>query len=191
MSTVATNQVWNVPNVLSMIRLSLAILVGLLIEWRYLAMGAVIFIIAASTDFVDGWWARRYGQVTKLGRVLDPFVDKIIVTAALVALVSLPGSGWAAWMVTVIVGRELLVTTIRAMVEGQGGDFSAQKLGKWKMLLQCAAIVSSMLSLHSEANDSWLVQVNNILIWLAIVLTILSGIDYVVKAIRLSQQPEL
>jgi CDP-diacylglycerol--glycerol-3-phosphate 3-phosphatidyltransferase len=187
MSSVATNQIWNVPNVLSMIRLALALLVGLLIEWRYLAVGVVVFIVAASTDFVDGWWARRYGQITKLGRVLDPFVDKIIVTAALVALVALPGSGWAAWMVTVIIGRELLVTTIRAMVEGQGGDFSAKWLGKWKMLLQCSAIVSSMLALHLSSNYAWLAPVNITLIWLALLLTILSGIDYVVKAVRLSQ----
>jgi CDP-diacylglycerol--glycerol-3-phosphate 3-phosphatidyltransferase len=90
-------------------------------------------------------------------------------------------------MVTVIIGRELLVTTIRAMVEGQGGDFSAKWLGKWKMLLQCSAIVSSMLALHLSSNYAWLAPVNITLIWLALLLTILSGIDYVVKAVRLSQ----
>ncbi|MEZ6075899.1 MAG: CDP-alcohol phosphatidyltransferase family protein [Pirellulaceae bacterium] len=64
------------------------------------------FVIAASTDFLDGWWARRFNQITKLGRVLDPFVDKIIVTAALIALVGQAASQIAPWMVTVILGRE-------------------------------------------------------------------------------------
>ena len=79
---------------------------------------------------------RRFNQITKLGRMLDPFVDKIIITAAMVALVGQPGSRIDAWMVTLIIGRELLVTSIRAMVEGKGGDFSARWFGKWKMVAQ-------------------------------------------------------
>jgi CDP-diacylglycerol--glycerol-3-phosphate 3-phosphatidyltransferase len=184
----ASSQVWNVPNILSLIRLLLAAVVGVLIEWEFFLISAILFLIAASTDFVDGWWARRYGQVTKLGRILDPFVDKIIITAALVALVGIPGSGIAAWMVTVIVGRELLVTSLRAMVEGQGGDFSARWMGKWKMVLQCAAIVSSLLLLQFGGNQPWLRPVTAVLIWLAVAITVASGADYVVKAVQLSRQ---
>lgn len=180
------NQIWNVPNVLSLIRLSLALVVGLLIEWQYYLLAALLFLLAASTDFVDGWWARKYGQVTKLGRVLDPFVDKIIVTAALIALVGEQGSGISAWMVTVIVGRELLVTSLRAMVEGKGGDFSARWLGKWKMVLQCAAIVSSLLLLTYGATQTWIGPTTLALVWIAVLITIASGVDYVVKAVRLS-----
>lgn len=189
-STIGGNgkSVWNVPNTLSLTRLLLSVLVGVLIEWNYYLVAMIVFIIAASTDFVDGWWARRYGQVTKLGRVLDPFVDKIIITAALIALVGAAGSQVRAWMVTVIVGRELLVTTIRAMIEGQGGDFSARWLGKWKMLFQCAAIVSSLLLLTFGASQPWLATATLLLIWMAVIITIASGIDYVVKAIQISQQ---
>lgn len=180
--------IWNVPNSLSMARLILAILVGFLIEWKFFFAALIIFIIAASTDFVDGWWARRYGQVTKLGRVLDPFVDKIIITAALVALVGATGSKVPAWMVTVIIGRELLITSLRAMVEGKGGDFSARWLGKWKMLFQCAAIVSSLLLLLYGTTQTWLSIATTILLWVAVISTVASGFDYVVKVVQLNKQ---
>lgn len=182
--TAALNTVWNVPNSLSLIRLVLAILVGLLIEWQLFLPAIIVFVLAASTDFLDGWWARRYGQVTKLGRVLDPFVDKIIITAALVALVGANGSRVPAWIVTVVIGRELLVTSLRAMVEGQGGDFSARWLGKWKMLFQCAAIVSSLLLLQFGQTNPWLNQTTVALVWLALVITVASGVDYVIKAVK-------
>lgn len=171
-----------------MTRLVLAILVGFLIEWEFFFAGMIVFIVAASTDFIDGWWARKYGQVTKLGRVLDPFVDKIIITAAMVALVGIPGSKMAAWMVTVTIGRELLVTSIRAMVEGKGGDFSARWLGKWKMLFQCAAVVSSLLLLQFGKTQAWLNTATSILLWLAVISTVASGFDYVAKAVQLSKQ---
>ena len=180
--------IWNVPNSLSMARLILAVLVGFLIEWKFFLAAMIIFIVAASTDFVDGWWARRYGQVTKLGRVLDPFVDKIIITAALVALVGATGSKVPAWMVTVIIGRELLITSLRAMVEGKGGDFSARWLGKWKMLFQCAAIVSSLLFLLYGTTQTWLSIATTILLWVAVISTVASGFDYVVKVVQLNKQ---
>jgi CDP-diacylglycerol--glycerol-3-phosphate 3-phosphatidyltransferase len=180
--------VWNVPNALSMTRLVLAFTVGVIIELEWYLAAAIVFILAASTDFIDGWWARKFNQVTKFGRILDPFVDKIIITAALVALVGAIGSQVQAWMVTVIIGREILVTSIRAMVEGQGGDFSARWLGKWKMLVQCVAIVSSLLLLHGlDDRADWLVWTTRAMLYLAVLITIASGWDYVVQAIRLSK----
>lgn len=179
------DQIWNVPNALSLVRLVLAVVVGLLIELGAFLPAMLAFLIAASTDFVDGWWARRFNQVTKLGRILDPFVDKIIVTAALVALVGQPGSQIAAWMVTLILGREFLVTSIRAMVEGKGGDFSARWLGKWKMLIQCAAIVSSLWLLNAPQN--WLFWTTAVLAWAAVMITLASGVDYVTQVLRMSK----
>ncbi|MEZ6138375.1 MAG: CDP-diacylglycerol--glycerol-3-phosphate 3-phosphatidyltransferase [Pirellulaceae bacterium] len=186
-------QVWNVPNALSMARLILALGVGVLIEWGAFLLALIVFLIAASTDFLDGWWARKFDQVTKLGRILDPFVDKIIITAALIALVGATGSQVSAWMVTVIIGREFLVTSIRAMVEGSGGDFSARWLGKWKMVVQCAAVVASLLLLHQtfdQASESiaWLQWTTLALMWLAVIITVASGWDYVVQAIKLSRK---
>lgn len=177
-----SDKIWNVPNALTMTRLALAGGVGIMIEcgWYFSAM--VAFIIAASTDFLDGWWARRFNQITKLGRVLDPFVDKIIVTAALVALVAEPNSQIAPWMVTVILGREFLVTSLRAMIEGQGGDFSARWMGKWKMLVQCAAIIASLWLL--QAPQAWLQWTTLVLAYAAVAITVASGLDYVVQAVR-------
>ena len=182
-----SSKVLNIPNTLSMIRLVLAIGVGALIETGFFMAAMITFLIAASTDFIDGWWARKFNQVTKVGRVLDPFVDKIIITAALIALVGVPGSCVAAWMVTVIIGREFLVTSIRAMVEGKGGDFSARWLGKVKMFVQCAAVVSSLLLLQDPSQSSWLKPTTIVLLWSATAITIASGADYVLQAIKISR----
>jgi CDP-diacylglycerol--glycerol-3-phosphate 3-phosphatidyltransferase len=88
-------------------------------------------------------------------------------------------------MVTLIIGRELLVTSIRAMVEGKGGDFSARWLGKWKMVAQSAAIISSLWLL--ETPQVWLAWTTSALVWLALAMTVGSGVDYVVQALRISR----
>jgi CDP-diacylglycerol---glycerol-3-phosphate 3-phosphatidyltransferase len=182
----ASSKIFNVPNSLSLVRLVLAILVGVLIELHLFLPAAIVFVIAASTDFVDGWWARKFNQVTKLGRILDPFVDKIIITAALIALVGVPGSHVNAWMTTVIIGREFLVTSLRAMVEGKGGDFSARWLGKVKMLVQCVAVVACLLMLQYKT-ALWIPPVAIISLWAAVAITVASGADYVHQAIKLSR----
>lgn len=187
----ARSQVVNVPNALSTLRLILAIGVGMLIELGYYTTAWIVFIVAASTDWVDGYWARRFNQITKLGRILDPFVDKIIITASMIALVGVPGSGVAAWMVTVIVGRELLVTSLRGMVEGAGGDFSARWLGKWKFLFQCIAVVACLILVSSVAPPAWLLWSSRIALWLAVITTIASGVDYVLLVVNLARQKKL
>lgn len=176
----------NVPNALSSIRLVMALGVGILIELELYIPAMITFLIAASTDFLDGWWARKFNQVTKLGRILDPFVDKIIITAALVALAGVEGSQVLPWMVTLIIGREFLVTSLRAMIEGSGGDFSARWLGKWKMVVQCAAVVASLLLLDN-ASSAFYLWSTIILIWAAVIITVASGVDYVIQAMKMSR----
>ena len=139
--------IYNVPNALTSVRFALAIAVMLLIPSGEYLIGLIIFIVAASTDWMDGYWARKYGQVTKLGRIFDPFVDKIIICGTFIALVEVEGSGVKSWMATIVVGRELLVTSLRGMIEGSGGDFSASQLGKWKMVLQCGAVIAILVAL--------------------------------------------
>jgi CDP-diacylglycerol--glycerol-3-phosphate 3-phosphatidyltransferase len=181
----ASNQVVNVPNSLSALRFVLAILVCIWIEQQWYLAALIGFIVAVSTDWIDGYWARRFNQVTKLGRILDPFVDKIIISGTLIGLVGQPGSGLSAWIATVVVGRELLVTSLRGMIEGQGGDFSAKQLGKWKMVLQCAAVIICLLGLMwKETTPAWLPWVRTITIWIAVILTIVSGVEYILLAIR-------
>jgi CDP-diacylglycerol--glycerol-3-phosphate 3-phosphatidyltransferase len=139
---------------------------------------------------MDGYWARKYGQITKLGRIFDPFVDKIIICGTFIALVEIPESGVASWMATIVVGRELLVTSLRGMIEGAGGDFSAKQLGKWKMVLQCAAVIAVLLKLIFPDVGLWQ-MLGPLLLWSAILLTIYSGYDYTVAAARMMGEPSV
>jgi CDP-diacylglycerol--glycerol-3-phosphate 3-phosphatidyltransferase len=155
------------------------------IEQQWFLASLIAFIVAVSTDWIDGYWARKYNQVTKLGRILDPFVDKIIICGTMIGLVGQPASGLAPWIATVVVGRELLVTSLRGMIEGKGGDFSAKQLGKWKMVLQCAAVVACLLTLiYVNDTPDWLLWTRAVLIWGAVGLTVISGIEYILLAIR-------
>ena len=182
--TSASSSNWNVPNALSSVRLLLAIVVCMLIEWRLLLPAVICFLVAACTDWIDGWWARRFQQVTKLGRILDPFVDKMIICGAMIALCAVPNSAIAPWMATLVVGRELLVTSLRGMVEGQGGDFSAKQMGKWKMVAQCGAIVSVLIELLYATAPVWLHWTSIAFVWSAILLTVLSGMEYVMLVLK-------
>ena len=185
--TSASSSNWNVPNSLSAVRLILAIIVCILIEARFLFPAVICFLVAASTDWIDGWWARRFQQVTKLGRILDPFVDKVIICGAMIALCAVPNSAITPWMATLVVCRELLVTSLRGMIEGQGGDFSAKQLGKWKMVAQCGAIVSVLFELQYVTAPAWLHWTSIALVWLAILLTVLSGLEYVLLMVKKPQ----
>lgn len=188
--TPATTQtVWNVPNQITLSRLALAIALFVLVPFGQYGIGMIVFLIAAGTDWVDGYWARKYGQVTKLGRVLDPFVDKVIICGAFIYLAAIPDSGIVAWMAVIVVARELLVTALRSFLEGEGADFSAQMSGKLKMVLQCAAVTASLLALSYgsvEARPQWVAVGLQICVWGAVILTIYSGVEYVRRAIALA-----
>ncbi|MCS7467968.1 CDP-diacylglycerol--glycerol-3-phosphate 3-phosphatidyltransferase [Stieleria sp. ICT_E10.1] len=185
--SIGKRSIYNVPNALTSIRFAMAIAVMALIPAGYFLAATVVFLVAASTDWMDGYWARKYGQVTKFGRIFDPFVDKIIICGSFIALVGVANSPVASWMATLVVGRELLVTSLRGMVEGSGKDFSASWLGKWKMVLQCAAVVASLIFLQYETAPSWLSFTTLGLVWGSILLTVYSGYDYTLAAARLMQ----
>ena len=179
-------KVFNIPNQLTAARFVLAILVFVLIVYERYFGAMIVFIIAASTDWIDGYWARRFNQVTKLGRMFDPFVDKIIICGTFIFLVAVPDSGVQAWMAVVIVGRELLVTALRSYLEGEGADFSASMSGKLKMVVQCLAAVLALFALYygsprTEALQ-WAVVIS---IWAAVLLTVYSGVAYAYRAIVL------
>lgn len=179
----AGDAILNVPNTLSLIRLVLSFVVFLLIGYQQFRAANLIFLFAVATDWVDGYWARKYNQVTKFGRVLDPFVDKIIICGTFIYLAANPDSRVSAGAATIVVGRELLVTALRSMIEGKGGDFSAKQLGKWKMVAQCAAAVSSMILLQlgkdHVVSQTWLAYTTIGLVWFAVAITIVSGAEYV------------
>lgn len=180
------SEVVNVPNLLTAARLVLSIVVFALIAAGAFLPALISFVVAASTDWVDGYWARKYGQVTKLGRMFDPFVDKIIICGTFIFLAAVPQSGLGAWMAVVVVGRELLVTALRSAVEGRGGDFSANMAGKLKMVFQCLAVVASLLFLrfgHRPEAQRFALLVPAAA-WIAIVSTVYSGSLYVTAAMR-------
>jgi CDP-diacylglycerol--glycerol-3-phosphate 3-phosphatidyltransferase len=194
-----SNTILNVPNVLTTVRFVLSIVVFVLIPLGHYLAAMIVFLVAASTDWIDGWWARKYNQVTKLGRIFDPFVDKIIICGTFIYLAAEAGSGIAPWMAVVVMGREMLVTAIRGFIEQQGGDFSAQMAGKLKMVFQCAAAVASLLALNHLRADvaspgplpDWLYWSLQISVWLAVILTVYSGLEYVVAATRILSRREV
>jgi CDP-diacylglycerol--glycerol-3-phosphate 3-phosphatidyltransferase len=196
----ASNTIVNVPNVFTTIRFVLSIVVFVLIPLEQYAAAVVVFVIAAGTDWFDGWYARKYQQVTKLGRIFDPFVDKIIICGTFIFLAAEKGSGITPWMAVVVMGREMLVTAIRGFIEQQGGDFSAQMAGKLKMVFQCVAAVASLLALRhylvsgsaaaprewlAEPLPAWLYWTLHVSVALAVVSTVYSGLEYIVAAARI------
>jgi CDP-diacylglycerol---glycerol-3-phosphate 3-phosphatidyltransferase len=197
------NIIWNVPNILTMVRLVLSLVVFALLPWQRwecTSAALVLFIIAAGTDWVDGYWARRYNQITKLGRILDPFVDKILICGTFVILAAEQlaagqAFGITGWMAVVIMGREMLVTALRSFIEQGGGDFSAKWLAKWKMGFQCIAAGAAMVCLiyHQQGLTStphWLWWTLVVSLWLTLWTTIHSGIDYIVAAMRILSAKE-
>jgi CDP-diacylglycerol--glycerol-3-phosphate 3-phosphatidyltransferase len=180
--------VFNLPNQLTIARLVLAIVLFGLITFQYWLTSLVVFVVAASTDWLDGYFARKYGLVTVLGRILDPFVDKIIICGAFVCLVAeYPRSGIAGWMAVVVVGRELLITALRSFLEQQGADFSAAMSGKLKMVVQCIAAGVSLfaLSYTADSEPDWVKYLLLVSVWSALALTVYSGVEYVRKAVQL------
>ena len=167
MVTVPVTSFWaklpmNIPNTLTLFRILFSIIVFAMIGLARYELALLFFLLAAGTDALDGWWARRFRQITVFGRVMDPFADKFLICGVFVCLVAVSEltsdrAGYPAWlmlqpwMVIVIVGRELLVTSLRAFVEGAGGDFSAKWIGKLKMVFQCAAILLALLYLSGGA----------------------------------------
>lgn len=187
--------IWNVPNKISAARLLLSFVVFALIPIGWYWSALVAFVIAASTDWVDGWWARKYQQVSQLGRILDPFCDKILICGVFILLAeAMVGFPWYArisgWVAVIVVARELLVTALRGLIEQSGGDFSAKMAGKLKMVLQCLAAGACLAALalnpmaHFEALPPWLKASMVASIWLAVLTTIYSGAEYVAAAAK-------
>ena len=175
---------FNIPNVVTAARFLLSIVVFVLIPLNYYLAALIIFSVAVMTDWVDGYWARRLGQVSKLGRILDPLVDKIIICGTFIVLAIKPDSGIAVWVATVVLCRELLVTALRSFIEQRGGDFSANKAGKLKMVLQCAAIIASLIVLTYGRDESptGMIWASRVFVWIAVISTVQSGLGYALAA---------
>ena len=185
-SSADLDRVWTVPNVLSAARLGIAIACFVAIEQRSWGWALALFLTAALTDWVDGWWARRFGQVSRLGRIFDPLVDKVLVCGAFVLLAARgEGAAIAPWMAVVVVVRELVVTALRAEMERMGHDFSAGLSGKLKMVLQCAAVGLELAACIWPDTEIGGIGVRAAAVgvaWAAVAATAWSGIEYLAKA---------
>lgn len=186
-STALPPRVWNLPNILTASRLVLAVLLFVLIAESQWVTALGVFIAAAITDWLDGFLARRQGLTSAFGRNFDPLVDKVLVCGAFIFLLPEPRAGLVAWMVTLIVGRELIVTGLRSFFESQAANFGADWLGKFKMVLQCAALIAIFVALIlTEATWTRLFDVVDvlraILIWAMLTATALSGAQYLWRA---------
>src|SRR5947209_8214133 len=149
---------WNVPNVLTLSRLAQSVLVFALIANGRYSSALVVFVVAALTDALDGYFARLLDQGTAIGRQLDPLVDKVIVCGAFIYLLSVPANtGLAPWMVTTIVIRELLIQGLRSHLEGGGQAFGAKTAGKLKTLFQCLSISAILVTLGLQPSPGWLI----------------------------------
>jgi len=183
---------WTAPNVLTLFRIAVVpVLVYLLHDPGRLAgfLAALLFFLASLTDYFDGYLARKYGIVTTLGKFLDPLADKLIVTAVLIMLASMPCvpdepcvPRVPAWVVVVIVGRELAVTGLRGIASGEGVMLGAEELGKYKMIFQMFALVG--LTLHYRYLWIDWHAAGTYFLWIAVVLALWSAADYHVRVYR-------
>lgn len=141
-------------------------------------VAALVFSAASITDYLDGYFARKYGQVSGFGKAMDPLADKILMSCTFIMLTAeglIPG-----WVVCIIIGRELGVTGLRNILAGRGEDISASIWGKWKTGFQIGALIP--LLLHYEYFGIDFHALGILVLWVAVALTIWSGIDYFVKA---------
>lgn len=180
------SKVFNIPNTLSLIRVFLAPLVLLFLSLRIDtpivffpslswgdALAAIVFIIAAITDSLDGYIARKHHLITTLGKFIDPLADKVLVIAAMLALIEL--GRVPAWIVMVIITREFVVTGLRLVAAAEGVVIAASKGGKLKTVTQIIAL--SMLILN--------VPGGMIVMWLAMILTVWSGMEYLINGSKI------
>lgn len=137
-------------------------------------IGALIFIFASATDWVDGYIARRQNLITNLGKFLDPLADKLLVAAALVVLVEMHLA--PAWIVILILSREFAVTGLRLVLAEQGVVVAASNLGKIKTVTQLIAIIT--LLLHNPVFAYFSFPFATLMLWVALFFTVLSGLDY-------------
>jgi CDP-diacylglycerol--glycerol-3-phosphate 3-phosphatidyltransferase len=179
----------NLPNTLTLSRIFLVpLLVVVLLtkfEGRQILgvdkdlVAAAIFGLASITDWLDGYLARRRKQVTPLGQMMDPLADKLLTSAAFISLVQMEVA--PAWMVAVIIGRELAITVLRSIAYSRGVSIPASRMGKVKMIAEVVAILAMILG---QVRLGWLYRVGPLALWVAVITAVVSAFDYYRKFAR-------
>jgi len=178
-----SNEIWNVPNTLTLFRIFLVPFLVVVLLTKFTGrefVGLGIFLLAAGTDYLDGYLARRTGKITRLGTLLDPIADKLLTSAAFISLVEMDPKHVPAWMVVIIIGREFAVSGLRSIAAQQGVDIPASSLGKGKLVSQVIAI--SLLILGYELGELRLT--GTIALWAVMLFALASAVDYFIKFTR-------
>lgn len=192
------SEILNIPNILTLVRIAaIPLMVYLLMEgdrdssfWA-----AALFSAASVTDWLDGYVARKMEIVTVFGKFLDPIADKLIVMAALIMI--LPLGRAPAWIVLVILGREIIITGLRSIASSEGIVIAASDLGKFKTIFQIVAIIALLLHydyrwFFSSDHPLFFVNMHNVgifYLWIALFITVWSGMDYLVRFIKIITEP--
>jgi CDP-diacylglycerol--glycerol-3-phosphate 3-phosphatidyltransferase len=193
-----------VPNLITLARLALTVVFFLLLNInepdtfsRQMWIAFAVFLVAVFTDILDGYLARAWKVESSFGRVVDPFVDKILICGAFIFYASDqfidpgmfgPGglaahaTGVEPWMVVVLIAREFLITSIRGLAESKGIDFRADWAGKIKMFIQSFAVAAVLVDLAVLAKVPWVHVTARVAIWTTVVVTVLSTTTYVIRA---------
>ena len=173
----------NLPNSITLSRIAIVPVILLLAametQWSCF-FATLLFIVAALSDLVDGYLARKNNLITSLGKFLDPLADKVLVSSVLIMFVEL---AWVpAWIVIVIICRDLMVTGLRAVASDEGVVIAADKYGKWKTTLQMIALVP--LLLHHDWFGLPLIFLGTLLLYVSLFLTVFSGVNYFLQFFR-------
>ncbi len=184
--------IFTLPNLLTLFRIFVTPLFFILFFYFptkvFSLLASLLFALASLTDFLDGYIARRWNLETSLGKFLDPLADKLLVAVALIMLI--PLDRVPSWMVAVIIGREILVTGLRAVAVTESMVISASRLGKYKTVLQILSVICLLIhyeyQLHIQSSY-FLINFHEMglgLLWIAMFVTVWSGIDYFRKFFR-------
>ena len=182
---------WTLPNLLSLFRIAIIPVLVYLLTFTDSASGllaAFLFLLAALTDYFDGYLARRYRSVSNIGKILDPLADKLIIVATLIMLTAMDRvgePGVPAWLVVLVVARETAVTLLRGIALTEGIVMEAEELGKYKFLLQAFAVFALLVHYRYLGIDFFAVGVYFLVLATAVALW--SGVNYHIKFFRLLQ----
>jgi CDP-diacylglycerol--glycerol-3-phosphate 3-phosphatidyltransferase len=181
----------NLPNYITLTRIAaVPLLIWILVTPRLASehgerelLASTVFILASITDGIDGYLARKRGQITTMGMLLDPLADKLLIAAAFITLVQFNPALVPAWMAVVIIGREFLVSGLRSIAASEGFTIQASELGKFKMLVQIISVVAVILARrwHDWPVGAYIFPVYWIAwlaIWFMVLLSLVSAVDY-------------
>ena len=182
---ISKHETFNLPNTITLLRISIVPFLFILLldpgEFWSLIL-AILFVIASITDVFDGYFARKYNLITTMGKFLDPIADKLIINTAMIVMI--PIGRIPAWIVAVTIIRDLIVDVIRSIASSEGNYIQASPIGKQKTLAQTIAITALMIHYSIFGIDAHFV--GTITLYIALLFTIYSGVDYFIKFFQTS-----